>query len=238
MNAAAYQTRTATVWDLLAVGDAFTSAGFVTSDWHTGPTAGRVTTWKTAQQWNEETRVWEVALSAPTDGADETMILDLDYYETPDKGERHLVHADLRGVTLRHPDGTPRATYRIPDDIYFQMTPDEMYAHDHRTSEAIAIALADLGFASEADERMAGSFHVNITGGGSAETGYWVVGSSINPKGWKLLPMHKDHHYGDYNLDNEGLVNLNLPLDTPVDVVAAAAADWLAANAPGLRTSP
>ena len=257
MNAAVapapYETRPATVWDLLAVHHAFIRGGVVVSRWHTGPEAGRTATWHVHGTREAEHGGEEIVLAQPSDGADEMLEIDLDYYDTPDKAERHLVHTDLRGVTFREIDHTAdtyrlveRATYRLTDDAprypyYTEFTGAELYAQDPRTFTALAEAMTALWFTAAMRDVDMGSYVCLMTAGDTVTLGYrlvgaWAPGPNI-PKNWMLVPVYKDPEYDAYDPDesSDEYHDLGLPLDTPTETIAAAAADWLAQNAPHLR---
>lgn len=237
---APYETRSADMWDLLTVQHAFMMGRAVTSIWHTGSEAGRVAKWKAT--FRRTAGVAEIVLSEPSDGTEEVIELDLDYYGSPDKAGRHLVHTDLRGVTFCHIDGTPRATYRLTDIAPApDMTPDEMYADDPRTCAALVAALTGLGYPAEIDRPEIGQAYARVSAHQTAQTGYLVLSDWAGPlKAWALVPVHKQDNDGVYWPDEwkqaEETINLHLPLNTPVEAVAVAAADWFSVNAPDLRT--
>lgn len=255
---AAYETRPATVWDLLAVYHAFVRGGTVESHWHTGPEAGRVATWVAHPVHAHGSSGSEITLVHPSDAAKdspESLEIDFDYLDTPDKAERHLVHADLRGVTFREIDPTTegyrlidRATYRLTDDpprlkFHPEFTGAELYAQHERTFAALAEAMTTHGFPATVFDVDMGSYVCLMTANGAAETGYhlvaaWASGADV-PKHWVLVPTYKDHEYDTYDTNEWKFEyhDLGLPLDAPVKAVAAAAADWLAANAPDLRAA-
>lgn len=243
----AIPTHNATVWDLRAVQAAFYTAGAVASYWHTGPEAGRAVTWQATvmPRFDADLDEWITTVSEPSDGVDESMEMALDFYQTPDKAERHLVHTDLRGVTFVNLDGTPRATYRIPDDAPTPpFTAAQMFAQDKRVYRELARALADLGVVADLADPAAGAWWpCTLTANKTAETGYVLLANWSSAEGvpntWALRPVDKSDEFDDYSHRewDDTVHDLHLPLMTPVQEIAHVVADWVAINAPDLRTA-
>lgn len=254
-----YDTRPATGWDLLAIHHAFIRGGAVESHWHTGPEAGRVTTWQVHGTCESQSGSEAIVLVKPSDGSDEMMEIDLDYLDDPDKAARHLVHTDLRGITFREIDHASdtyrlieRATYRLTDDAprypyYPEFSGAELYAQNERTFTALTEAMTDLGFPAAMRDVDMGSYVCLMSANETATLGYRLIGAWAGgpdvPRHWMLVPVYKDPDhahapgYALYDPDENKFEyhDLGLPLDTPVDDIAVAAAGWLTGHAPDLR---
>lgn len=258
-----YDTRPATEWDLLAIHHAFIRGGTVESHWHTGPEAGRIATWIAHPVRTPGSGDTEVRLVHPSDrpkDSMESLEIDFDYLDTPDKAERHLVHADLCGVTFREIDHSAdtyrlieRATYRLTDDAprypyYTVFTGEELYAQSERTFTALADAMTALGFPAAMRDVDMGSYVCLMSANETATRGYRLIGAWASgpdmPRHWMLVPVYKDTEidapgYAVYDPDEWKVEyhDLGLPLGTPVDDIAVAAAGWLSEHAPELRAS-